>query len=747
MRSSAYAGWALCVVAVLGTPLGAAPEGGQGALTVVFDLVVNDARGRPVSDLTVEEIVVAQDGVRQRISKLAMKSRPGHYELSYVPASGKAGAVGVQLLRPGTYARGLDGPGLKPRVVVPPSPLVSELTRILETRPEADDFRSRAAVLRFEAAPDGVHHTLAVEVPIAGLTPAQESGQYLARVQILARLSDAEGRVLHQFEVDRSVSAASPTQLRVQRLVLTGQAHLRSGRYVLDTVARDPETAQVSVQHIPFEVVDPEPGLRISSVALLHPTDGLVVRDQGHEADDPFLLGGEPLMPTLELETVAAPGVKVEFFAIVYPDRTSPERVTLRLDLVRDGNIVASAPLALPTPDDRGEIRYAGGMATRTLRPAEYKLRLLAQQGTAATYEEVPFTVGAGSEASPVRLAASISAGPAATGALDPASALPTLPELAEAQAFLRRQQYDEAIRALQKADKATNGSRADVTLLLASAYYRLGAYKDAELTARRAVELAKGTPTLAEAYVVLGRALAAGERKPVRTDSERLRAAEEAFRQAVAVSDPQAEGGQLALAETLFRLDRVEEGRELLSGFLRRPGVSEESAARAQQLLQSPRCAMEDCLPPLSFVTPDGRHCTSEELRGKVVLLSFWATWCKPCIDAVPELRRLYTKYEKEPFVMVGVNLDHDRATATKFVEANGMGWPQVTDESSARLGNAAAAQVTIPMEILFDHEGVVVARSTGWGPQSGRALFMSVQAAVDKAKKAQKKAQAPSS
>ena len=371
--------------------------------------------------------------------------------------------------------------------------------------------------------------------------------------------------------------------------------------------------------------------------------------------------------------------------------------MTLRLDLVRDGNIVASAPLALPTPDDRGEIRYAGGMATRTLRPAEYKLRLLAQQGTAATYEGVPFTVGAGSEASPVRLGASISAGPAATGALDPASALPTLPELAEAQAFLRRQQYDEAIRALQKADKATNGSRADVTLLLASAYYRLGAYKDAELTARRTVELAKGTPTLAEAYVVLGRALAAEEK----AGSNGQRTAARGRRGVWPGRRRQRPSGRRRPARV---------GRDPLSpgprrggagadlGFLRRPGVSEESAARAQQLLQSPRCAMEDCLPPLSFVTPDGRHCTSEELRGKVVLLSFWATWCEPCIDAVPELRRLYTQYEKEPFVMVGVNLDHDRATATKFVEANGMGWPQVTDESSARLGNAAAAQVTIP-------------------------------------------------
>jgi hypothetical protein len=107
-----------------------------------------------------------------------------------------------------------------------------------------------------------------------------------------------------------------------------------------------------------------------------------------------------------------------------------------------------------------------------------------------------------------------------------------------------------------------------------------------------------------------------------------------------------------------------------------------------------------------------------------------------------MPELRRLHAKYEGEPFVMVGINLDNDRTAAEKFIEANRIGWPQATDESSARLGDAVAAQ-GIPMELLFDHEGVLIGRSTGWGTDTGRALFLRVQDAVGKAKK---KAQASS-
>jgi thiol-disulfide isomerase/thioredoxin len=578
-----------------------------------------------------------------------------------------------------------------------------------------------------------MHYTLALEVPLAGLTLPEGPSRFGNRLQIYARLSDHQGRIVKQFDIERSLAPSSSPRTPVQRMVWTGQVHLRSGRYLLDTVAHDPETGRASVRRVSFEATDPTPGLSISSVALLHPMDSLTVRDQGRETDDPFLLAGEPLMPTLELRTSAAPGVKVEFFTIVYTDPTSPEPVNLTLELVRQGSVVATVPLALPPADDRGEIRYAGGMATRTLAPADYRLRLVARQGSAQTSEETAFAVRADSDVAPVRV------GDAPPPSAAPSS-LPALAELAEARALLVRQDYDQAIRVLKKADKATSGARADVALLLAVAYYRAGAHKDAAPAAQRAVELARGTPAVIDAYVVLGRALAAGEAKAIQPDSEKLRAAEEAFRHSL--TDTQNEAGQLALAEILFRLDRGPEARKLLTALMSQPNVSAESATRAQLLLQSPRCVTEACLPPLSFVTADGRHGTSEDLRGKAVLLSFWATWCKPCVEAAPELRRLYAKYEKEPFVLLGINLDSDPSLAQSFARENSLSWPQVIDGGSTALGAAAAAQ-GIPLELLFDHEGVLVGRSKGWGPDTSRALFARVQEAVGKAKKVRDKAQ----
>ena len=299
------------------------------------------------------------------------------------------------------------------------------------------------------------------------------------------------------------------------------------------------------------------------------------------------------------------------------------------------------------------------------------------------------------------------------------------MPELDEARAYLLRQDFAQAIEKLKVADKNVNGTRPDVAILLSVAYLRAGAHKDAEAAARRATELTKGTPSEAEALRALGRAMAAAEPKPVRSDSEKLRAAEQAFRQALAAG-PRDEFTQIGLAETLFRLDRGAEAHALLGELQAQPGVSADSLGRAQQLQRSPRCATEGCLPPLSFVTADGTHHTSEDLNGKAVVLTFWASWCKPCLEALPELRRLQAKYQDEPFVMIGVNLDNDDATAKSFIQQHQIAWAQAVEGGAGTMGIAAGAQ-GIPLELVFDHEGVIVGRSRGWSPESSRGISQS--------------------
>ncbi|HLB37788.1 MAG TPA: redoxin family protein [Gemmatimonadales bacterium] len=738
-RSVRLAGVLLAGLAA--TPaVAAGPEGVPSQATVFIDLMVEDGKGRPVLTLSADEIVLTQDGVGQRVAAVVAKEPAGRYELSYVPLSGTAGAVQLRVLRAGARVRGLDGPQLKPRLVAPLTPLESELAAILDARSDAADFPIQVAVPRFEPTSQGLHHTLAVEVPFEGLASAKDASGFTGRAQLFARVLDAEGSIVQRSFMDRTLSAATEAQLLSQRLLWTGAAHLKPGRYTLETVVRDPGSSRASVRKVTFDAPEVAPGIRVSSVCLLMPLGALVVRDRGSEQDDPFLLQGEPIMPTLELKTVAAPGAKVEFFAITYPDRTSADPVKMRLDILRNGNIVGATPISLPPPDERGEIRYAGSFPTRTLEPGDYKLRLLVQQGGTAHIEEVPFSVGTGDGVKPQLRFREVGSAIPAPGPAKPPAAEPGV--LDEARKLFRRQDYDRAVQKLKKAEKAGEGKRAEVALLLAVAYYRMRASKDGEEAARRAIELSKDDPaTLADAYTVLGRLLADAEKKPVHAPSQRLAAAESAFRKALEASGGASEAGQLALAETLYRLGRNGDAGAALQALAAKPGVTEPTAERARQLIANPHCATEACLPRLSFVSGEGRHVTDAELSGKVVLVSFWATWCAPCVAAMPDLKRVQARHANDPFVMVGVNLDHDRATMSGFLEANGVTWSQIDGDASERLSDTLGVR-GIPAEYLFDHQGVLIGSTRGWGTATGMALSARISQAVGKAKKAQRQA-----
>src|SRR5687768_10040396 len=118
---------------LLAAEIAAAPAAATSpALTIALDVVVEDARKRPVTDLTARQVEITQDGEKQTLADLRKASAAGHYELTYVPSSGKPGAVSVRVLRPGASVRGPLGAFLKPRVIAALSPLAAELAGILD---------------------------------------------------------------------------------------------------------------------------------------------------------------------------------------------------------------------------------------------------------------------------------------------------------------------------------------------------------------------------------------------------------------------------------------------------------------------------------------------------------------------------------------------------------------------------------------------------------------------------------------
>lgn len=114
---------------------------------------------------------------------------------------------------------------------------------------------------------------------------------------------------------------------------------------------------------------------------------------------------------------------------------------------------------------------------------------------------------------------------------------------------------------------------------------------------------------------------------------------------------------------------------------------------------------------PEIQFTGLDGRGVDLAKLKGKVVLLDFWATWCGPCVAGIPELRAVYEKFHDRGFEVVAISLDTDRAALERFVKENDLPWPQYFDGKA--WDNAIAAKYAIhavPTLWLVGRDGKVV-------------------------------------
>ena len=112
-----------------------------------------------------------------------------------------------------------------------------------------------------------------------------------------------------------------------------------------------------------------------------------------------------------------------------------------------------------------------------------------------------------------------------------------------------------------------------------------------------------------------------------------------------------------------------------------------------------------------LSFTAVDGKKVDLADLRGKVVLVDFWATWCPPCVEEVPALVETYEKFKDKGFEIVGVSLDQDKGALEKFTAENKMTWPQFFDGKGWDNELAKRFNIqSVPTMWLLDREGKLV-------------------------------------
>ena len=116
---------------------------------------------------------------------------------------------------------------------------------------------------------------------------------------------------------------------------------------------------------------------------------------------------------------------------------------------------------------------------------------------------------------------------------------------------------------------------------------------------------------------------------------------------------------------------------------------------------------------PEISLMSPDNKKVTLSSLRGKIVMIDFWASWCGPCRRENPNVVRLYQKYKDKGFEIMGVSLDTDRNRWKAAIEADGLTWIHGSDLKGWRSAPAGLYQVhSIPQTFLLDKEGKIIAK-----------------------------------
>jgi thiol-disulfide isomerase/thioredoxin len=117
---------------------------------------------------------------------------------------------------------------------------------------------------------------------------------------------------------------------------------------------------------------------------------------------------------------------------------------------------------------------------------------------------------------------------------------------------------------------------------------------------------------------------------------------------------------------------------------------------------------------PALTFKDLAGKEVSLAALKGKVIVVDFWATWCGPCRQEIPGYIEMQKKYEKDGLVIVGVSLDQKGPKVVKkFVEANGMNYTVVMGDDKAV--DAFGGFNSIPTTFLINREGRIVHQKSG--------------------------------
>jgi peroxiredoxin len=156
--------------------------------------------------------------------------------------------------------------------------------------------------------------------------------------------------------------------------------------------------------------------------------------------------------------------------------------------------------------------------------------------------------------------------------------------------------------------------------------------------------------------------------------------------------------------------------------------------AAAAASLIRAASAqegALKTLVTPLAapqgvYYDADGKSFALQDLKGKVVIVHFWAKWCPPCIIELPEMRKALDAIDNKDLVILPLSLDQNPGTVELFYQENAVSFPVLMDRKGEL--SRAFEMKALPMTVLLNRKGEIVARRDGvadWDAIPTRAMI----------------------
>ena len=350
-------------------------------------------------------LVAETNDLRRGLERVVSDLR-AYYEVGYTPpnpkADGRWRAISVEVSRPRVVVRTRRGYYALPAGAPVVLPYELALAEALAASPMPRDVEHRAATMRFAGGGAGTETLVWVEVPLAGLSFAQDGTTYRGRVSVLGLVRDDKGKLVARLSHDTPIEGplAELGSARQRKTVVKRTLLLPPGRYVLETAVEDRESGRIGARRTAFEIPVPGPALSLGSVLIVradevgsHGPDTpepARQRDTGDAILDPLRAGSLRATPMLGPSMPeGTPAVSLLLSLYASPS-ASPE---VELELRRDGQAVVHAKPELPGPDAGGRITYVGSFPIRSLAPGGYEVWVRGRLGDAEVTEATAFTI------------------------------------------------------------------------------------------------------------------------------------------------------------------------------------------------------------------------------------------------------------------------------------------------------------------------------------------------------------------